>query len=887
MQTVKTSGRGGAARRETSIRIHRTKLVAPPRPPSFVRRARLDELLTRSVEQPLTLISAHAGTGKTALLASWAAGRRDVAWLTVDRDDNWSPHFWQGVELALDGVLGASDAGPHAVDDPVQRIIGRLPPRRRVVLVLDDLHEIENPVVLKELGALISHAPKQLRLVVATRADPPLRIQRQRVAGQLSEVRASDLAFTAAECRDLLGPLAELLEDEDVDTLCERTEGWAAGIRLAALSLEAEEDKRGFVHRFAGDERAVSDYLLNEIFDRLPESRRRFMLRTAVPKRLTPELAVELSGDPHAARVLSELEAANFLISSQAGQGATYRYHALLRDFLLARLAQLQPTELRSLQRRTAHWAWRHGDPETAFRHAIAGEDWDLADELTAEAWDVVVFGVAARDRDAVSETPEAQLEGRPGLAFRVAAAHLFLGNRREAERIFQIGERGLESATPDRRDALAVISATFVLTIARLQGDYARVLELARELEAQPIVGTFATAVRERARQAIVLSNLGTVDVATGDVGDAEPRLYEAMSLAREVGLDHVVLNSLSQLAMLESTRGRLRQAVELAREGVDFAERRNWETLHQGIGSRLVLGWAHYQWNELELASEQIGKAAAAARLWGDRTGTVGAALLDALVLAAAGPDGSVEGLRRLRGVRAQMQGWRPPLFLAALVQTAEARVLAASGDLEGARLAIERGELDEGDGGLVLARISLAQGAPTDALAEIEAYDPSGGARDLAGQVEAGVLEAVAKQELNDRAGAAVAIESALGLAERGSYRRPFVDGGPSVRGLLVERVRHGTDHRALVAELIAALERRSASTELTLPELLEPLSDREQAVLRYLPTMMSNAEIASELFLSVNTVKTHLKAIYRKLGATRRRDAVERARRVELL
>ncbi len=473
MQTVKTSGRGGAARRVTSIRIHRTKLVAPPRPPSFVRRARLDELLTRSVEQPLTLISAHAGTGKTALLASWATGRRDVAWLTVDRDDNWSPHFWQGVELALDGVLGASDAGPDAVDDPVQRIIGRLPPRRKVVLVLDDLHEIENPVVLKELGALISHSPTQLRLVIATRADPPLRIQRQRVAGQLSEVRASDLAFTAAECRDMLGPLAELLEDEDVGTLCERTEGWAAGIRLAALSLEAEEDKRGFVQRFAGDERAVSDYLLNEILDRLPIARRRFVLRTAVPKRLTADLAVELSGDPHAARVLGELETANFLISSQAGQGATYRYHALLRDFLLARLAQMQPKELRSLQRRTAHWAWRHGDPETAFRHAIAGEDWDLADELTAEAWDVVVFGVAARDRDAVSETPEAELEGRPGLACRVAAAHLFLGNRGEAERIFQIAQRGLESATPDRRDALAVISATFVLTIARLEGDY------------------------------------------------------------------------------------------------------------------------------------------------------------------------------------------------------------------------------------------------------------------------------------------------------------------------------------------------------------------------------------------------------------------------------
>ena len=887
MQNVKSSGRGGAARRATSVRIHGTKLVAPPRPPSFVGRERLDELLTRSVEQPLTLVSAHAGTGKTALLASWASGRSDVGWLTLDRDDNWSPHFWQGIELALDGVLGAADVALDVGDDPVQRVIARLPPRRRVVLVLDDLHEIENPVVLKELGSLISHSPRQLRLVVATRADPPLRIQRLRVAGQLAEVRASDLAFTAAECRDMLGPLAELLEEEDIQTLCKRTEGWAAGVRLAALSLEGEEDKRGFVQRFAGDDRAVSDYLLNEILARLPEARRRFVLRTAIPKRITVDLAVELSGDPHAARVLGELEAANFLVSSQDGKGATYRYHALLRDFLLARLAQLQPKELRSLHRRTAHWAWRHGDPETAFRHAIAGEDWDLADELTAEAWDVVVFGVAARDRDAVSETPEGELANRPGLACRVAAAHLFLGNRREAERIYKIGEEGLESASSDRRDALAVISATFLLTISRLDGDYARVLELARELEARPIVGNFAVDMRERARQAIVLSNLGTVDVAVGNVAEAEPRLHEAMSFARETGLDHVVLNVLSQLALLESTRGRLRNAVHLAREAVDFAERRNWATLHQGIGSRLVLGWAYYQWNELELAAEHIGRAAEAARLWGDRTGTVGAAVLDALVLVAAGQQGSIDGLRRLRGVRAQMDGWRPPVFLAALVRTAEARVLAASGDLEGAREAIERDEFEDSDGGLVLARISLAQGLPGEALAELEAYDASSGAHDLAGRVEAGVLAAVAKHELNDRVGAGAAIESALALAGRGSYRRAFVDGGPSVRGLLVDRVRHGTNHRALVAELIAALERRAATTELTLPELLEPLSDREQAVLRYLPTMMSNAEIASELFLSVNTVKTHLKAIYRKLGATRRRDAVERARRVGLL
>ena len=584
-------------------------------------------------------------------------------------------------------MLEPADAALRAVDDPVQRIVERLPPRRRVVLVLDDLHEIENPVVLKELGSLISHSPQQLRLVIATRADPPLRIQRQRVGGQLAEVRARELAFTADECRDLLGSSAELLDDEDIETLCKRTEGWAAGLRLAALSSRTSRTSAASCTvspATSAPSRITCSTRSSTVSPRVVAAS---CCAPPCRKRLTPDLAVELSGDPNAARVLDELETANYLISSHADRDSAYRYHALLRDFLLARFAQVQPKELRSLHRRTAQWAWRRGDPETAFRHAIAGEDWDLADELTTEAWNVVVFGVAARDRDAVSETPEAHLEGRPGLALRVAAAHLFVGNRPEAERMFQIGERGLESATPERRNALAVLSKTFELTMARLDGDYARVLELARELAAEPIVGNYAPAVRARARQAIVLSNLGTVDVSTGAVADAEPRLYEAMSLARETGLDHVVLNSLSQLAMLESTRGRLRHAVDLAREAVEFAERRNWETLHQGIGSRLVLGWAYYQWNELELAAEHLRLAAAAARLWGDRTGTVGAALLEALVLAAAGPDGSIDGLRRLHGVRAQLQGWVPPRFLAALVQTVEARVLAASGDLDAA--------------------------------------------------------------------------------------------------------------------------------------------------------------------------------------------------------
>ncbi len=873
------------ARREALKSIPQTKLSAPAVPAGYVPRERLQALLDEGFDRRATLVCGRAGTGKTVLLASWALSRRDVAWVSLDRADNWGPRFWSTVERALDRVDTRTNGSP-AHEDPVLRICERVASRRKpVVLVLDDLQEIENAVVLKELDELLVRAPEQLHVVLSSRADPRLRLHRLRLTGDLVEIRADELAFTPAECKLLLDAAAADLTEDGVEALWERTEGWAAGLRLAALALRGESDRAGYVERFAGDDRAVADYLLNEIFERQTPSRREFLLRTCVPDVLTVELAQELSRRERAGQILAELESENVLVSVPASPGGVYRYHALLRDFLRFELARTRASEAGILHHRTARWYWRHGDAERAFEHAVAGEDWELAGELTSEAWHIVIFGVSARARGIAAEIPPSVLAQHPGLALRVGSARLFLGDRPGAEGALALVDEAMPGATEQLQRALSPVITAFRLTLARLDGDFSRVGELALEVLNESPTGSFEVGRRARAMRAIALSNIGVAQVAVGELDDAELRLHEALQLARESGIDQVALNSLGQLALLEASRGRLRRAVELGTEAVEFAERRDWCRVLQVIGARLALGWAYFQRDELSLAELHVRVTDEVARQWGDRAGIVGSALLSALLLAGEGPVGADRGLRLVHGVRAELDGWQPPAYLVPLAETVEARLLAARGDLDEARRAADPGPAVAATN--LRARILLASGAPADALAELDGRRDERERTELASLIEADVLKAVARRELNDRVGADRALGNALDLAGPHGYRRAFVDGGPAVRTLLVEQIRRGTDHRSLVADLIAAFDRRASVVELTRPELLEPLSDRERAVLRYLPTMMSNAEIASELFLSVNTVKTHLKAIYRKLGATRRRDAVERARRLELL
>ena len=879
-----------AVRRGTVAPFPAAKLVPPALPARLIPRQRLHELLDRGAAGLVTLVSAHAGTGKTVLLSSWATtSERRVAWLGLDRDDNWSPRFWLGIEHALvrcgaldaaEADTGSSPTGTHIAE----RLDSRSPP---VVLVLDDFHEIESPIVRRELQLLIDRSPSGLRVVIATRADPRLRLQRLRLTDDLSEIRAAELAFTVGECAEALAPFAGDLADGDVEALCGRTEGWAAGIRLAALSLESEPDRGGFLRRFAGDDRAVADYLLNEILDRQPDRLREFLLRTSVSDTLSAELADSLTGRRDGGRVLAELTAANFLVSGHVGSETSYRYHGLLLEFLRAQLQRTRPHDLGVLQRLSARWHWTQHEPVPAFRDALAGGDWDLADEISAEAWHVVAFERAGVEHDALAELPADALVDRPCLGLLSALAAVAKGERRQAE-------RRLTSDIPTSRGSAAragerVLRLQLEAALARLDGDYELLERLASELAEAPAGGGFDSTARATAQSACALAYLGAAKAARGGLTEADALLGAALELSRRTGLQEMAAGALGELALLEAGRGRLRRAVELAAEAVEDAEPGGLSAGAALGPAQLALGWAHFQWDDLATAARHLDRAAAAASAVGDRTGRLASAALSSLVRGAQGPREAAAALVELRGRTIDLDAWRPPEVLAPILETAEARLLAARGDVPAARAALEEKVRRTGDSAaiaLLQARLALTDGAPDEALATLELW-PAEELTPLGLQIEAYVLTAVARHALHDDRGAGDALEQALALAGPNSHRRPFLDSGSAVQVLLEQRVRWGTSYRSFAGELLDAFRKRAPSVAVTRAELLEPLSRREQSVLRFLPTMMSNAEIASELFVTSNTVKTHLKSIYRKLAVSRRRDAVERARALELL
>ena len=344
-----------------------------------------------------------------------------------------------------------------------------------------------------------------------------------------------------------------------------------------------------------------------------------------------------------------------------------------------------------------------------------------------------------------------------------------------------------------------------------------------------------------------------------------------------------------LGELALLDVGRGRLRRAVELATEAVGDAELGGTTVGTPSVGAELALGWVHLLWDDLGAAERHLDRAAAGADVAGDRGGRLAAAALWSLVRGSRGPRDAGAALAELRGRTIDLDAWQPPLALAPVLETAEARLLAARGDIEAAQAVLDRKASRSGESAaiaLLRARLALAEGSPEVALELLERR-PEEQLASFGLGIEACVLTAVARHAVHDDEGAGEALENALGLAGPNSYRRPFLDGGSAVQLLLEQRIRLGTAHRSFAGELLAAFRKRAPSVAVTRVELLEPLSGREQSVLRFLPTMMSNAEIAGELFVTSNTVKTHLKSIYRKLAVSRRRDAVERARALELL
>ena len=378
-----------------------TKLLPPRVPVRALARPRLNELLSEGTASTLTLVSAPPGFGKTTLLAEWAAGGvplGPVCWVGLDEDDNARGRMWRAIGAAVAEavpVLGEQsvEAGARTPIDTATLLINRVAQLETpVVLILDDVHSVDERSTVGDIAHLIKLAPPQLRIVLSTRSDPPIPLDRYRLSGQLVEIRAAELAMTVDETRDMLGDVADQLSEIEIVALCERTEGWAAAIRLAAISLESAEDPHRFVADFAADDRAISDYLLNEVLDQQPEDLRTFLLRTSLPDRLTAELAAELTGRTDAGAVLAELARRNLFLHRHGRQAGTYRYHSLFRSFLQAELMRERPNEVRELHRRRGVVVCRSRKVTERIRHAIGAEDWSLTAQAATDAWPQLAF---------------------------------------------------------------------------------------------------------------------------------------------------------------------------------------------------------------------------------------------------------------------------------------------------------------------------------------------------------------------------------------------------------------------------------------------------------------------------------------------------------------
>jgi LuxR family transcriptional regulator, maltose regulon positive regulatory protein len=892
-------------RRIASEALLATKLSVPREPKGAVLRPRLLDRLDIGVQGPVTLVTAPAGAGKSALLSSWIAEGRPpgpVAWLSLDTDDADRRRFWRGVLAALAAATGDDAVSALAVSPREPMSMALVAPaladaleggREPVVLVLDDFHEVID-AVHDDLERLLRFPPPALRLVIVTRADPPIGLGRLRLDGGLTEIRAADLNFSLDEAVALFGALGIVLAPEDLATLWRRTEGWAAALRLAALSLQNHPDPRAFIQHFAGTDATISDYLVSEVLARQPPDLRAFLLRTSIVETLSAELADALTGASDGHAMLARLEHGGVLTTPLDEGGTWHRYHPLFAELLRAELRAQLPDDVAQLHQRAATWLAAHGDNAAALRHAAVGGAGDLAAALTTTRWfPMMINGEMGTLRPILETMPRQLVEASPELALAFGGALLARGDHAGAQPYLRRADEGEALVPPERRAPFAASRAAIALYEGRLRGDPNAALRAARELlERGDVVlesGELSSGVRS-----FVLGQLGIVELWTGDLDSAVAHLDRAHANALDAGNDWTALAATAHLAVARAFRGELPRAMRLADEAVTLAARRGWGRSEPAGAAYCVQAAVAIQRGQRDEAQTLVACAAEALHETRERPLRAVHALNRALLLSDAGEPEAA--LNILQVARDEVGDWPLLAPLEDQLLARAALLQAAVGERDLGRALLERAERDGATSIPVanaLAKLCLQEGDPDAARALLAPH--LGAGRDapadltpVSARAEAWLLDALALDALTEPDDAATSLERSLDLAEPAGLSRLLVEHGNRVRPLLHRHVRRGTAHPAIVSAVLETIEHRGNEGSRAVAVLLaEPLSEREQAILRYLPTMMSNHEIAGELFVSVNTIKTHLKAIYRKLDASGRREAVQRGRDLGLM
>jgi LuxR family maltose regulon positive regulatory protein len=917
----RTSDAAGASGPSARAPTLATKILAPPTPSYLIIRRRLLDRLERGAQGPLTLLSAPPGAGKTILLASWLQTRRQpgpVAWLSLDEDDNDASRLAADLLDALRaaGVIRRGSALDRLVPPQGARadvflamlVNGLAKLRGPFLIALDDVHELVSPQARAMLDFLVRHAPRQCRLLLSGRADPPIQVERLRVSGELSELRGGDLAFDRDETGKLYRQMGVELCEADVEMLWQRTEGWVAALRLAGLSAQSHREPQRFVAEFAGTERAVADYLVSEVLARSPAERRAFMLRTSIVDSLCPELCDALTGVEGSAGLLTALERSGAPVEMMSANGPWYRYHPLFRELLRANLGHAQPQEVPLLHRRAARWHEDRGHVRSAIRHALAGQSWEQAGTLIEENWlELFISGASRSMRAQMGELPGEVVAANPRLSLAFAGSRLEDGDLRGAEEHLSHARSACEIEA-DARSALSF--AAVALLRARLVGDAAQARLHAGRLS--ELAGTPGES-RWPSLRSFAQANLGATLLWTEAPDLAEASLREALALARECGSAHLELDCRAQLACAGLLGGRLDRAEQAALEALALARRHGFDESPAAACAYLSAGAAAYWCGEHERAEGLAGNAVSAAAA-ASLSVRLACRVLQAAARAACGPRSAREAIVELDAVAAALadQAPAPPAFLRAYLDRTRVRTLLAAGEAEevAAGAALAAGEADADAAGAMLAatdadpaarawlsapcaeaalRARPSQPELARRLARSVCDAPPEHSPRLeprrAPQVEAWLVLALIEREDGEHEEAARALERALDLAEQEQLCAPFLtDAG--VAELLERQAQHGTEHPALLEVLLDGLGRQAGAGATPAP-LATPLTEREMKILRYLPTMLSNAEIGAETYVSLNTVKTHLRSIYRKLDANNRADAVARARSLGLL
>jgi LuxR family transcriptional regulator, maltose regulon positive regulatory protein len=896
MPSTHVRGAARGPRQASGDPVLLSKITMPGVPDWAITRPRIDKLMEKGARGTLTSVTGPPGAGKTMAIASWAAARNfpyTPAWITLDDYDNRPRVFWSYVAAAL---RKAGIAVPRTPPGPGRDAIDHVfllrlasvlaeqdPP---VVMVLDDLHRLTRPAILDGLAYLLRNARPGLHLVVAARSDPLLPLQRYRLTGELAEIRAGDLAFSVEESGSLLAHHGIRLPAAALECLTDRTEGWAAGLRLAALSMHGRSDPGQFVTELDIEDNGITGYLVDEVLSNQPESVRDMLLRTSILDCVNAELAGVLADDPKAADALPALARVNAFVLPIGG--GWYRYHSLFGELLRLKLRLEHRGQLPDLYRRAARWYQRHDGLNEAVRYAAESGDWQFAADIVVDELAVGRL-IEARDNplaDAFLTMPQEPgwTHPRPLL---VLAATTLPGSAGETSVTPLAAAEEMLGRLPAGDEIPARLAAALIrLALGRRTGDLQAATTAAARAEI--LFGQLPESVRARHQELRVqmFAARGALKLWAGDL-DAAAAAYRAGIAACGPADADERADCLGHLALLEALQGRLSLAAEHSAEAVGALQSsRGDQAGHITAAASVALAAVHLQRSDMQEAQAQLKLAEAALGVWPDKlVGAVTCMVAAQRHLADGRAAAAIELIRQAR------QDWSssPPGWLELELTILESQACLASGDIQAAVAAARRADPEcLSDAAAALAHAWLTFGDQQAARRVLDAVEETFDGEPQLTSMAALLADARLSYRTGDSARGRRSLERALQLARPEQVRLPFAMQRSWIRPVLRRDAQLARAYDDLLEPGPAAFSHEGQQPEgAAAPVVVEKLSGREREVLSHLSELLSTAEIAAVMYLSVNTVKTHLRSIYRKLSVANRSEAVRCARKLELI